>query len=395
MSHQVLIAALLWAVALWRAPALRHSHKQRSLEICFLSLAAAMTFEIPQVGARADALTGVVSIDYLVKHVLGVVSAAALLDFITAVVRPGGWHQRSRRVTAATCLVLMCAAFALAPAQAREPDDILAASGHRPSMWALLHIGLFTLYIGVAMVLTAALFATAARKTADRWVRTGHSLIVLGGLLGVLYALQRLALLCRTAAGDMTVTDVRQAAVVSTDLKVAAIVAIVLGSSLAPVSVAATAWREHRALRYLDPLWSGLTQAVPSVRLAFAVPPRRTRLRLHRRLVEISDATLALREYVPAEVQQRALDMAERAGYPPEARPAVAEAAWLKTATLATGRGPCAGEHPQPGGAGLSKQDELRWIRRVSAAYDRCPAVTAFATAEATAMLEEHRKQKP
>lgn len=392
MSHQILIAALLWVVALWRAPALRHSHKQRSLEICFLSLAAAMTFEIATVCAWADALTGVLNIGYLAKHIFGVVSAAALLDFIVAVVRPEGWHHRPRLVIETACLVLMSITFALAPERAREADAPLTE--HHPSIWALLHIGVFTFYIGVAMLVTTILFATAARHSKDRWVRTGHTLLALGGALGVLYALHRVLHLVRIAPGTATAADIQNADAVSTALKVAAIAAIILGSSLSPVSVAARAWREYRVLRHLEPLWLGLTQAVPAVKLAIDIPHTRTHLRLHRRLIEISDATLVLREYLPVEVQERAHEMAKRAGYSPELRPAVAEAAWLKTATLTLpGQEPYAGDHPQPGSDGLSPSEELHWIRRVSAAYDRCPAVSAFATAEAATLRQENRNQ--
>ncbi|MEU9371662.1 MAB_1171c family putative transporter [Streptomyces avermitilis] len=392
MNRQILIPALLWAVALWRAPSLRHSQKQRALETTFLSLAAAMTFEIPAVSEWVDAFTGVGSLGYLMKHVLGVVSAAALLDFIIVVKRPEGWHQRLRHIIAAMCLTLMSVAFALAPSHGREPDDNF--SEHRPSTWALAHVGLFAMYIGIAMIFTTILFATAARHSKDRWVRTGHSMLSLGGALGVLYALQRLGYLGRVARGPITAADFEHAAMVSTALKYAAIATIIVGSCLPPVSVAATAWRERRALRRIEPLWLGLTQAVPSVRLSIEIPRRRTRLLLHRRLVEISDATLVLREYLPADVQHRAQEMAEREGYPPDERPAVTEAAWLKTATLAAAvSGPYEGDHPQPGGDGLSSSEELRWIRLVSAAYDRNPAVAAFATAEAAVAQEKNRKQ--
>ncbi|MFF8868185.1 MAB_1171c family putative transporter [Streptomyces sp. NPDC015139] len=392
MIHRVLVAAMLWAVALWRAPSLRHSHKQRAIALAFLSLAAAMTLEIPVVSAQIDSVTGVGSTGYLLKHLLGLVAAASVLEFVIAVVRPEGFLQRSRRAIEAACLVFMVIAFALAPSGGRVPDDI--RPGYGPSVWALLPIAVFTLYIGVAMTVTAVLFAHAARHTSDRWVRAGHGLLGLGGVIGVLYALQRVMHLVDVAGGDVTAADIQNAARVSTVLKVAAIAAISAGSCLSPVSIAATALRERRALRQLEPLWRGLTEAAPSVVLSIGPGPARTRLLLHRRLVEISDATLTLREYVPADLQARALDMAKRAGYPPKERSAVVEAAWLKTATLiAPTSPPYRGEHPQSGGDGMSPSAELRWIRQVSSAYDRSPRVAAFAAAEAASIREENRKQ--
>ncbi|MEU5085111.1 MULTISPECIES: MAB_1171c family putative transporter [Streptomyces] len=392
MSHQILVATMLWAVALWRAPSLRHSRKQRAISLAFLSLAAAMTLEVPAVSAHFDSVTGIASTAYLLKHMLGLISAAAVLEFVIAVVRPQGFLQRSRHALEAACLLLMPAAFALAPDDARVPDDIVFA--HETSRWALLHVGVFTLYIGCAMTVTAILFLHAARHARDRWIRAGHTLLGLGGAIGVLYALQRLVHLAHIATGDATAADVHRADAVSTTLKVAAIAAITAGSCLSPLSVAATALRQRRALPRLEPLWRTLTDAVPSVVLPINPGHARTRLLLHRRLVEISDATLTLREYVPADLQHRALDMAKSAGYPPRARSAVAEAAWLKTAVLiASSSAPYKGEHPHSGSDGLSPAAELRWTCQVSAAFDRCPSVAAFARAEAARIQEQNRKQ--
>jgi hypothetical protein len=108
--------------------------------------------------------------------------------------------------------------------------------------------------------------------------------------------------------------------------------------------------------------------------------------------VEISDATLTLREYVPENLLHRALEMAARAGYPTESRAAVAEAAWLKTAVLiAPHSTPQGGAHPEPGGVGMDPSAELQWICQVSHAYDRCPDVAAFAFAEAASTPEQNR----
>lgn len=263
---------------------------------------------------------------------------------------------------------------------------------HTVSGWALLQVAVFTFYIGAAMTVTALLFGRAARHARSRWVRAGHGFLSLGGVIGVLYAVQRILHVAAVARGGLTAADVQSAAAVSQVLKDAAITAISVGSGLSPASIAATAVREGRALKQVEPLWEALITAVPSARLAVAGGPGRTRFLLNRRLTEISDATLTLREYVPAEVQERALLMAQRAGYPPKAHSAVVEAAWLKTAALTKPAAPPhRGRHPHSGGDGLSPAAELRWIRQVSAAYAGCPHVAAFATAEAATHREENR----
>lgn len=382
MSAQALVVVMLWAVALWRAPSLRYSPKQRSLEIAFGALAAAMTFELPSVAGGADSLTGITSVGYLLKHLLGVVSAAAVCDFVIAIVRDG-FLRRFRRVAEVSCLAVMVIAFACAPSGHKVPDDVLV--DRDPSVAAVLHVTVFTLYIGIAMTVTAVLFAHAARHASDRWIRAGHALLGLGGAVGVLYAAQRTVHLAHVALGTVTTADMESAARISMALKVVAITAIVAGSCVSPLSIAARATRDKRALRQLDPLWRGLTAAVPSVVVPLTAGRGRSSLLLNRRLVEIGDSTLALRAYVPATLQTRALDMAAQAGYPPHRRAAAAEAAWLRTAVLAAADGePFEGDHPHPGGDGLTHAEELRWTRSVSAAFDRCPAVHAFATAEAT-----------
>ncbi|MDT0615199.1 MAB_1171c family putative transporter [Streptomyces lancefieldiae] len=390
----LIIAVMLWAVALWRAPSLWNSRKQRSLELAFLGLAAAMTLEIPQAAGWVDSLTGLRSTGYLLKHLFGVVSAASVLEFVIAVVKPEGLLQRTRRGLEVGCLTLMVIAFALAPSDGRVPDDTLTV--HTVSGWALLHVAVFTLYIGAAMTVTALLFAHAARHASSRWVRAGHSFLSLGGVIGVLYAVQRILHLADVAGGGLTEADVQNAAAVSQALKEAAITAISVGSCLSPASLAATAVSERRALKQTEPLWQALVAAVPSARLAIADTRRSTRFLLNRRLTEISDATLTLREYVPADIQERALLVAQRVGYPPKAHSAVVEAAWLKTAVLLKPTAePCRGRHPRSGGDGLSPAAELRWIRQVSAAYAGCPHVAAFATAEAATLREEDRNQIP
>ncbi|MGW2822158.1 MAB_1171c family putative transporter [Streptomyces sp. NPDC001443] len=382
MNIQVVVVAMLWAVTLWRAPSFWHSHKQRSLEAAFATLAAAMTFELPRAADWVDSCVGITSVSYLLKHMLGVVSAAAVLDFVIAIVRPGGYLRRFRRTAEAACLVLMVVAFACAPNGRKTPDDVLI--DNEPSGFAVLHVAVFTLYIGVAMTVTALLFAHAARHTTDCWVRTGHALLSAGGALGVLYSAQRVVHLVYVATDEVTVVGVESDARVSILLKMAAITAIVLGSSVSPLSIAAQARRDKRALLHLEPLWTELTSAVPSVVLSLEPGRGRTELLLHRRLVEIGDATLGLRAYVPASLQVRALEMARDAGYTSDQRAAVAEAAWLKTATLIALRAqPFEGDHPRPGGDGMSLTEELKWLCQVGTAFNRCAAVHRFASEEA------------
>jgi len=96
-------------------------------------------------------------------------------------------------------------------------------------------------------------------------------------------------------------------------------------------------WSTYWRLR---PLWVILSRAAPDVQL----PPQpgtrfNARYRLHRRVIEIRDAELALRPYWTKEVADHAADAARSARLPADRRDAVIEAAVIVTALDARLRG--------------------------------------------------------
>ncbi len=107
-----------------------------------------------------------------------------------------------------------------------------------------------------------------------------------------------------------------------------------------------TAWYRLR------PLWALLLEAAPDVRLP---AQRGTRFsasyRLHRRVIEIRDAELALRPYRDSRAVVDAADAARRAGLGRDERDAVIEAVMIVTALNAR----LAGAEPRrnPAAAGL------------------------------------------
>lgn len=383
MNQPLLVAVLLWAVTLWRLPALRHSHKQRALAATFGALAASMTFDIPAVKQALDATVGVNDLAPLLKHVLGVASAATLLDFVIAVVRPEGLARRFRLTAIVTALPLMVVFYALA----NWVPGARSTHAGPYSLYAVLYMAVFTLYIGTAMVVATWLFLSGTRHSRSAWGRAGLVLLGTGTGLGSLYALQRIAFIALNV-----LTDVRHPVLedrLSTTLKLLAIISIALGSCLPPISVAVNTMRSWKSLRDLEPLWRGLTQGVPHVILQTKIPRRRVSLRLERRIIEIEDACLALREYVPSTLQERARTAVARAGVPGPQQESTAEAAWLHAAaSLAPHNAPQAdGPHPTPGGIDKDPSAELTWLRQVSHAYRTSPLVTTFTAQPQPPML--------
>ncbi|MFF4835172.1 MAB_1171c family putative transporter [Streptomyces sp. NPDC001315] len=379
----ILVAVLLWAVFFWRMPSLRHSAKQRTLCVAFAALALAMTFEIPQVADWVDATTGLANFAYLAKHLIGAVSASAVLSFVVAIVKPEGFFGRTRLVVQTVSYTAMVVTFLLAP---DRPGYEQYLESNADSPWAITHVAVFTVYIGLSMTAATWLFLYAARHARDGWVRAGHAFLGLGCGLGIGYSLVRLCYIgaCLGTPPVDATADWHES--VCDLLKMAAIVCIALGSCLAPISVATRTARQWRALRDLAPLWQGLTTAAPHVVLQSELPRRRVERRLRRRVVEIEDAILALSERVPASLQDEAHEHARRLTPDPTARGTRAEAAWLATAAALAPTKAHRGNHPEPTVDHASFHVELDWLRRVSAAYNT-PETRAFAT-QAAARLD-------
>ncbi|MEN8654364.1 MAB_1171c family putative transporter [Streptomyces sp. 21So2-11] len=376
MSKQILVATLLWVVTLWRLPAVRHSHKQRSLALTFAALATSQTFDLAVVQSAVDAMVPFARLAPLLKQVLGVASAALLLDFVVAVVRPEGFARRFRLSAILTAVPLMLVFYTLAN---WVPATIHAGRGPY-SLFAVLYIAVFTLYIGTSMVVATWLFIGGARHSRSVWTRSGLALLGLGTGVGSLYAFQRVVFVALNMITDTVHAELEN--VFSTDLKLIAIVSIALGSCLPPIAGAIEAVKQWRYLRDLEPLWRGLIGGAPQVVLSTPIPRRRLSMRLHRRIIEIGDASLALREYVPAELQRQAKRQAATAGnLEGETADAVAEAMWLHVATqTARHAAPLPNtEHPMPGGIGKGYEAELQWLRAVSHAYRTSPLVDSFA----------------
>ncbi|MBN3932977.1 hypothetical protein IQ279_25785 [Streptomyces verrucosisporus] len=386
MNIPTIVAGALWLVALWRLPSIRHSRKQRSLALTFVCLAAAMTLEVPEAKAAVNDAAGAgMRLPPLLKHLLGVASAAYLLDFVIAVVRPQGLARRTRLAAVGVTFPLMLAFYALANWTPGGPVRLGEGEG---AVFPVLYTAVFTLYIGVAMIVATWLFLGGVRHSRTLLGKAGLGFLGLGTLLGSLYALQRVVFVTihlSTGTGHPELEDL-----LSTTLKQTAILSISLGVCLPPLSVAVDHARDWNTLRRLQPLWEHLTEAAPHVVLSAPIPRWRVPFRLERCVIEIEDACLALREYVSADLHERARSFAEQRSVEEDEADAVAEACWLRAAAHFSrdGRRLEGTEHPPLGVTGRDRTSELVWLRAVSRAYTSSPVVAEFPSQEkATASL--------
>jgi hypothetical protein len=130
----------------------------------------------------------------------------------------------------------------------------------------------------------------------------------------------------------------------------------------------------------LRPLWALLLEAAPGVRLP-AQPGTRlsARYRLHRRVIEIRDAELALRPFRDNRAAREAADAAQSAGLARDERDAVIEAVMIVTAlgarrngTRLPGAAPAGRAVPEPRNDLESEADRLLLVSR---AVRRSPIV--------------------
>ncbi|MFJ4966864.1 MAB_1171c family putative transporter [Streptomyces sp. NPDC088729] len=380
MSTSTLVAGVLWLVALWRLPSLRHSRKQRSLALTLVTLAAAMTFEVPQVKGAVDATVGAdARLSPLLKHLLGVASAACLLDFVIAVVRPQGLARRTRLVAVGVTLPLMLAFYAAAN---WKPGGPVRLGEGRGALFPVLYMTAFTLYIGIAMVVATWLFLGGVRHSRTLLGKAGLGFLGLGTLLGSLYTLQRIAFVTVQLASGTRYPEAEN--LLSTVLKQATVLSVAIGVCLPPLSVAVDYVAAWSNLRKLRPLWIELTAAAPYVVLTTSVSRTRIPFRLERCVIEIEDACLALREYVPVNTYTEAQEFVRRKRVDPQRSDAVAEACWLRASVERARNGERLRgvEYPPLGVTGRDRASELLWLRNVARAYVSSAVVSEFVRQE-------------
>lgn len=366
-SSAVLIA--LWAVVLWRVPVLRQDRGKHAPWVALAMLAVALTASLPSLIPRIDHATGVAGLSTLIKHLARVAASVAVLDWVSALARPGRvpW-LRGHRAVACAVMACMTALFALMPRPGASGFAETAASGFTAS-WLLA----FYVYPGAAMTAAAILFWHVGREPARGTVRWGTWLLATGSSCGALYAVYQITYLGLRVPGALDAAEARAALAAGTDIENVAILLGLAGVSVPAFGVAWQAASDLAALRALRGLWLGATAAAPQVAAgpwnhALDSMVRYPHVRLIRRAAEIRDAALALRSYVPPEKMDTARRRLADRGLTGLRLDAATEACWFALASRAARSGPprAPRAHVLPGGATLP--EEVRWLRLIAAA---------------------------
>ncbi|WP_411104505.1 MAB_1171c family putative transporter [Streptomyces sp. cmx-4-9] len=371
----------LWIAVLLRAPAALRAPNQRGLWLAVATAAAAMTLNLPAVVTYAMRDPHHSHAVGLVRNLIGVLSAGAVLYFVAAATRGRGLQLASWTATLAwlTALVALDAA-----APAHGTHTMPPAGDPVPSLayWLVLISAHVT-----ANTVCVALCWRYSRRTGSRGLAAGLRLFGLGtalaGLFWCAYLLK--ALFGSTWAMPALPLLMNLHGL----LRGAAILVPTLFTLRRTTTDVATAWR-------IWPLWRDLVQAVPHVALnaprtgrvaELLWPPVPRNLLVYRKVIETRDAILILGEYVAPGVQELARGHVTGEGVPEQRRTAAALACVLKEAR----RVKLAGHPGAPGKAadltlpaavqttaeGSGLDDEARFLVDVAQAY-ASPTTTAF-----------------
>lgn len=285
----------LWSTVLLRAPSAARSHWQRSLWLGITTAAIAMTLNIPPVLRLLHQPTGSADLVALVRNLTGVVSAAAVLDFVLFATG----YLRLRVRLYGTILLAMAALLALdltAPTHTEHTIPPAGAPAPSTAYWILL----------ISIQLTANI---ACCMVCWRYGRCGENLSLriclqlfgAGSACAGLFWLGLLVCIPTRIAGIAAVLPLLMG--LHGILRAVALAVPAVLSLRRKAHALATIWR-------LWPLWYDLITMVPHV--ALLVPRARIRevlrpdgswnLLAYRKIIEIRDAILTLRDNASPEL---------------------------------------------------------------------------------------------
>ncbi|MFB7598184.1 MAB_1171c family putative transporter [Streptomyces sp. NPDC056160] len=365
--------AAVWIAVLLRIPAARRDRRQRGLCLAVAAAAAAMALRLGPVAKAIDLLTGDPRATQLAMHLLGALSAIVVLDFVLTVTG-GGPPRPWLHIGGVFCLLTLLALDVLAPAHSQ---DVIGPHG-APEPSLVFWLTLVCMHLAADGTCVVVCWRYSLRGKAGP-SRTSLALFSIGTAF----------------AGLFWVADLLYIQVRSPWIPVCLSVAMGLHGLLRAASIvvptlldARRAAADIRVLRRLAPLWRDLIDAVPSVALYAprhplleTLWPRGPRdLMVYRQIVEIRDAILVLRAYIPEDGlvppgdRETPAPRGARTHLPSGGdREAVAVARMLHTARRAklAGRPPCrhSGRLPQPSCADVAAETDF--LTRVADAYRR------------------------
>lgn len=377
------ILAILWTVTLWRVPAAVKRPAKRPMWSAFAALAAALTVELPQIGPHLDAALHITNGSTLIKHLAGMLAAAAVLEWVIGSTQPTerlGAILAWRHVMTGAAMATLAVLFVFVP-RIESTDFIDTAPGHPVT---IVYEAVWLSYLGLAMLCAAAMFTVAWHRAAgqERLTRTSFALLAVGTALGVCYALWRIIFLAASLAGSASPEQSHTGFGISNLLQDAAIVLILAGTCVPALAKATSPVQHRRDLIALRPLWEQVTQGRPDTVLDGAsnrdrdrYDPRYLRFRLIRRTVEIRDALATLYEYCDLDPAPHVEAFATSIGLTGIDHEALVEAATIRYSLTRSYSSSARYSIVKAERGGSDLRTEVDWLRAVTRALDNHPRI--------------------
>jgi len=295
------VSTVSWTVVILRTPAAIRSAHQRWIWLTVSAQSVVTLIDLRPVTRFIDAATGIPHVADLSKDLAALVFVAALLAFILHVRASGAsipaWKRWIPFCLAGATALIMVAAF---PFAHPTRDRFLGP----PATWDLLVLywAPFLIYYAVVTALAALLFWGHLKQVRGGLLRAGMTIMAIAIGVGLVYVASRSLMLLtasRTVVGVMSVTSS------------SFFLLIAVGGSLVALEPLIRQVSDWRNRRRLHPLWRTLVHTTPHVVLEPSASPwgeflafKDAHLHLYRRVIEIRDAILILRDYVTPDTVQ-------------------------------------------------------------------------------------------
>jgi hypothetical protein len=387
---------VLWTIAAWWWR--HHRREQTWLCISLMSLALTGTLQSATVYRLVEASMGVPAGATLAIQICNVAVLAtfweALCVRLSGTRRTSGRTLRGAAAIGAALVMVVSFSVGYAVSGPRWPatDDAVRFATEPGPLVAFLWV--YGGYAGAALVGCSWLSMRHARRTRHAVTRLALILIGSATTVALLQHLSTLAVLAGAVGWPRGVVDrVGRYVLDGVFLMIAA--GMALPALSGQIARWATAHRERRAFRQLEPLWSRLSTAIPDIVL---LPPRLLPdpwLRLYRRVIETWDGVLTVSSWISPSMLRAAEQVSSRQRRWPRRRmEATVAAICLEAALRARQNG------HEPAGTPAealrlcesgSFATELRSLTAVARAWSS-PAVQKAAT---RVLIATHRSRAP
>lgn len=296
---KLIIVIALWCSALICLARLRsrRSTAPQWFAATVVFYALGFTIDYTPIFAWLSSLVGSVA-PHASQHFMVLVSATCLATFAARATGARGTRIRFLGLGATIAGLIASAAWVAAAMPSLPERPLMPFFSTYPSVFVYMTI--YTTWLGTMLATVIWLSASYARRTNLTRLRLGLAAVILGCGVGVAYSGNRLFQNVYILAGGQLTTD-RFSEILASSWMAASVCGFVIFPTALLGKQLARTVTHVRLYRRIKPMWHDVQAAVPSVVLPLVGVLRwRPEILLSRAVIEIRDAQLLLRPWLPA-----------------------------------------------------------------------------------------------